>query len=155
MYTPSCTRKAAWNAYICPYNYVGAYVKSHGVNIAGTELIRDDGAKRALGAMDGDPDNLHFVAIEDRPHTLNLPGPVPDRLTFVRFEQAGKALRLSLSYPASAFTVKLWGSNVPKAANLGDLSSGGTRYFYDAAAQKLHLRLVSDDGSWKEYEVKK
>ncbi len=93
MYTPICTVKSAWNAYICPYNYVGAYVKSHGVNIAGTELIRDDGAKRALGAMDGSPDNLHFVAIEDRPHTLNLPGAVPDRLTFVRFEQAGKAVR--------------------------------------------------------------
>jgi hypothetical protein len=154
LYTASCTKKAVWNAYICPHNYVGVMVQTGGVNIAGTVVTRNDGAKRTLGGKDG-PDNLHFVTIEDRPYSIDLPVAVPSKLTFVRYEQAGKAVRLSLKYPTVPFTVTLWGSNVHKAVNISELASGGTKYFYDTAANRLHLRLVSDDGSWKEFEVNK
>ena len=74
-------------------------------------------------------------------------------MTFTRYEKAGKAARLSLPYPTSAFTMTLWGGAVAKASSITELGSGGTKYFYDAAAQMLHMRLVSSTGNWELYEV--
>jgi hypothetical protein len=152
--TTSCTNKPDWNAAICPHNYVGLQINTYGgIDLTGTVLTRNDGARHTLGSAPQYPGYLHMVLLENRPHSLNLPIAVPKRIGFVRDEQAGKAVRLSLPYPTATFTVTLWGSPVARATNLGDLASGGTKYFYDAAAQRLHLRLVSTDGSWQEYEV--
>ena len=154
LYTSSCTLKASWNAYICPHNYVGMQIFSYGgIDLTGTILKRDDGATHTLASVESYPGSLHMVLLENRPHSLTLPIAVPKRITFQRSEGAGRATRVSLPYPTAAFTVTLWGSPVTKASSLSDLTAGGTKYFYDAAAKRLHLRLVSSDGSWQEYEV--
>jgi cell migration-inducing and hyaluronan-binding protein len=151
--TDKCTLKRSWNAYICPHNYVGVQILTYGSDFTGTVVRRNDGASRVLGSAPGGAGTLHMLLLEDRPHALEFPAAVPNRITFVRQEQAGRAVRLSMAYPAGPFTVTLWGSPVPKAASLDGLVTGGSKYFYDAAAQRLHLRLVSTDGSWQEYEV--
>ena len=93
--------------------------------------------------------------LEGRPHSLSLPIPAPKRLSFIRQEQAGKAVRLSLPYPFPNFIVTLWGTPVANAVSLGELAYGGTKYYYDAVARRLHLRLVSTDGGWQSYVVKR
>lgn len=154
LYTSSCTHKKIWNAYICPHNYVGLQMYSYGgLNLAGTMLMRNDGAKYKLGTTPGSDDSLHMQLIENRRYSLDLPGTVPNRISFVRYEKKGKAVRLSLKYPTSAFKVTMWGQPVQKAFTIDGLESGGTKYFYDAAAGRLHLRLVSTDGNWQEYEI--
>jgi cell migration-inducing and hyaluronan-binding protein len=153
LYTASCTLRPAWNAYVCPHNYVGMRIFSYGgLDLTGTILKRDDGAVHTLASLEN-PGALHMVLLENRPHSLTLPVAVPKRITFQRNEGAGKATRVSLPYPTATFTVTLWGSPVEKATDLGELASGGTKYYYDAARKRLHLRLVSTDGSWQEYEV--
>ena len=152
--TANCTGKSLWNAFVCPHRYVGVQIFTNsGVDLTGTVLKRDDGASRTLGSAENYPETLHFAVMEDRPHALALPFPAPKRMVFSRVENAGKAARLSLPYPTAGFTMTLWGSPVAKATSLSELNSGGTKYFYDEAAQKLHMRLVSPAGSWEEYEI--
>jgi cell migration-inducing and hyaluronan-binding protein len=152
--TSSCTQKATWNAYVCPNDYVNIRINtSPGVTLASTKLVRDDGASRILGTPDQYPTSLHFHLLTNRQHRLDLPRVAPNHMTFVRFEGAGKAARISLAYPTANFRVSLWGAQLTPSSSLADLDFGGTKYFYAAAAKRLHLRLVSDDGSWKEYEL--
>ncbi len=155
--TPSCALRPLWNAYVCPHNYVGVQVSAYdGSNLGGTILRRGDGAAYTFyGNPNTDRSNLHFSVLENRPYTLNLPSSPPKRLAFTRYEKAGRAARISLFYPASNFTVTLWGSPVKKAASIGDLSSGGTSYYYDSVRQMLHLRLVTSTGNWEIYEVRR
>jgi hypothetical protein len=152
--TASCVNKAAWNANVCPSGYVGVQIFTYdGTDLGGTVLRRDDGASHVLGSEPDAPDVMHFAVIEDRPHVLDLPVTAPKRLTFLRVEKSGKAARLAIAYPTSGFTMTLWGNTVSKATSLGELSSGGTKYFYDSATKLLHMRLVSTDGGWQEYEI--
>jgi cell surface hyaluronidase len=156
LYTSSCTLKSQWNAYVCPHNYIGVQIFTYdGVDISGTVLRRDDGASHILGSADSYPEALHFMVLENRPHALTLPIVVPKRITFSRVEGAGRAARLSLPYPTSDFTLTLWGSPITKATGLDELGSGGTKYYYDAAAKQLHMRLVTPTGSWQEYEIRR
>jgi len=154
--TPACTMWPQWNAYTCPHNYVGVQIVTFdGLDISGTALIRNDGANHVLASASGYPGYLHMNLLENRPHSLRLPVQVPKRIAFVRNEQAGRAVRLTLPYPTSSFTVTLWGSPVAKALSLAELATGGTKYFYDAATRRLHLRLVSASGGWEEFEVRR
>ena len=156
LYTASCTNMPGWNAYVCPYNYVGVQVNAPGgVDLRGTILKRNDGAAWVLGGAPGCAGCFYMNMIEGRPYSLVLPVAAPKAISFVRFEQAGKAARLSLPYPASPFTVKLWGSPVQKVSSLEALASGGTKYYYDGGTNRLHLRLVSATGGWQEFEVKR
>jgi cell surface hyaluronidase len=153
--TPNCTRMPAWNAYICPNDYVGLQIHTAAnADLTGAVLIRDDGKKRTLGSPEQYPGSLHVNILANRGHHLDLVAAPPKRIEFVRYEQPGKAVRLSLDYPTAGFTFKLWGSEpVRKATSFASLATGDTSYFYDATAKRLHLRLVSADGKWKGYEL--
>ena len=151
--TTSCTTIAQWNAAVCPINYVGVQMFSYGVDLGGSILKRNDGAATSLGNAGGNAGSLFFKVIENRPYSIGLPVVAPKRLTFNRLESAGKAARLSIAYPTANFTMTLWGSPIAKALSLDELSAGGTRYYYDTANQRLHMRLVSPTGGWQEYEI--
>ena len=152
--TASCIKKPLWNAYVCPHNYIGVHMRADtGTDLSGTALTRADGASYVLGSNDGSPEHQYFTVIENQPHTLTLPFVAPKHMKFTRYEQAGRAARLSLPYPTSGFTMTLWGSAVAKASSLSELGSGGTKYFYDAAGKILHLRLVSSTGNWEIFEI--
>jgi cell surface hyaluronidase len=153
--TASCTRMAGWNAYVCPHSYVGVQIQTAAnEDLTGSLLTRDDGKSRKLGSPEQYPGSLHVNLLSGRTHHLQLSRTTPKKIEFVRNEQAGKAVRLSLDYPTANFTFKLWGSEpVPKATSLAALGTGDTKYYYDAASKRLHLRLVSGDGGWKGYEL--
>ncbi len=149
--TTSCTRMPAWNAYICPNSYAGLQIET-AENLTGSVLTRDDGKYRKLGSSDIYPGSMHVHLLANRAHHLRLSRTPPKRIQFVRNEQAGKAVRLSLDYPYPNFTFNLWGwQPVPKATSLAALSTGDTKYYYDSSTKRLHLRLVSSDGGWKGY----
>ncbi len=153
--TPKCTRMVAWNAYICPHTYVGVQINTAAADdMTGAQLVRDDGKARKLGSPEQYPGGLHVNVLADRPYHFVPPRTLPKKIEFIRNEQAGKAVRLSLDYPTANFTFKLWGSQpVTKVTSLAALSTGDTRYFYDTKTKRLHLRLVSIDGKWKGYEL--
>ena len=125
--------------------------------IAGfTVLTRSDGKSRIIGSSDIYPGSFHFNLIAGKNYHLKLNKLPPKRIEFARNEQAGKPVRISLDYPTSSFTLKLWGTDpVAKAANLAALSTGGTKYYYDVAKKRLHLRFVSNDGLWKGYVLQR
>ena len=154
--TESCTRKGAWNAMICPHEYVSIQVRvDSGFDLNGTVIERNDGAWRVLGTAPGDLNHVSFHLISNRPHEVKLPFTAPNTISFIRYEKKDKAVRLYLDYPASGFTVTLWGNRVRKAGSISDLNSGGSKYFYDTAKRRLHLRLVSSNGNWEEYVVRR
>lgn len=155
--TSSCTKMAAWNAYTCPHTYVGVQLKTAAnEDLTGALLVRDDGKQRKLGSPEPYPGSLHVNLLASRRHHLQLPITAPKRMEFVRYEQPGKAVLLSLDYPTANFTLKLWGSEpVLKASNLAALNSGDTTYFYDASNKRLYLRLVTVDGNWRGYVLER
>jgi hypothetical protein len=114
--------------------------------------VRDDGKQRRLGSPEPYPGSLHVNLLVNRRHHMQLPITAPKRMEFVRYEQPGKAVLLSLDYPTANFTFKLWGSQpVLKASSLAGLNSGDTTYYYDASKKRLYLRLVTVDGNWRGY----
>jgi cell migration-inducing and hyaluronan-binding protein len=153
LYTGSCTSKPNWNAYICPHSYVSLKIQSSGVDLRGTTIRRADGATYTLTGVPSDRSTQHMVLIEDRQYSVTLPVAIPKKLTFLRWENPGKAARIWLRYPYSNFSVEFENHPVAKASSLSDLSTGGSKYFYDAATQRLHLRVVSTNGAPQSYHV--
>lgn len=155
--TSSCTHQIQWNAYVCPNSYVNVKIVSEsGNSLIGTKLIRNDGKSRTIGSPESSTTKLQINILENRPHHLVFPSAVPKRLEFIRLERPGKAARFSLNYPTSNFTFRLWGTrDVERAANLAALSSGGTKFYFDTATMRLHLRIVSLEGLWPSYVLKR
>lgn len=157
MVAASCSLRTEWNAYVCPYAYIGLEIvtKAGGEDLTGATITRDDGASRQLAPAPGHPDYIYTKLMAGRIHTLTLPVTPPKVMSFVRNENPGGVVRLSMAYPTANFTFKLWGVPVAKAASLTELASGGSKFFYDIAAKRLHMRLISDDGSWKDFELRR
>jgi cell surface hyaluronidase len=155
--TSSCMRMASWNAYVCPHSYANLQINTAAKDdFSGSLLKRTDGKSRVVGSSEIYPGSFHFNLIAGQNYHLQLVKAPPKRIEFARNEQAGKAVRLSLDYPTSNFTLKLWGYDpVAKATSLAALSTGGTKYYYDAVKKRLHLRFVSDDGQWKGYVLQR
>jgi G8 domain len=152
--TSKCSLQPAWNAYVCPYEYNHLQMMVHsGENPSGMVLQRDDGANIKLYSTDQSPNTTYANIIVGRPHSVQFPTGTPKHVSFVVAEKAGKPLRLSMPYPASSFSVTLWGYPVEKASSLVALTTGGHKYFYDGS--RLHLRLVSQQGNWEEIQIKR
>ena len=152
--TSLCTFNVLWNAYGCPYEYVNFQIHvPSGESPAGTILRRDDGASMQLASANGAPSSVNVNLIAQYPYTLQFPTVIPKVLDFVVPEKPGKAVRVSMPYPPSAFTVTRWGSPVYRASSLAELTTGGHKYFYDGT--RLHLRLVNPSGTWEEVRVKR
>jgi hypothetical protein len=155
--TSSCTHIVSWNAYVCPHSYANLQINTAAKDdFSGSVLRGSDGKSRVIGSSEIYPGSFHFNLIAGQIYHLQLNKLPPKRIEFARNEQAGKPVRLSLDYPTSNFTLKLWGSDpVAKASSLAALGTGSTKYYYDAVGKRLHLRFVSDDGLWKGYVLQR
>ncbi len=152
--TPQCTLNALWNAYVCPHDYMNLQVHvSSGESLVGTILRRDDGASVPLASAQGYPSGVNVNVITERPYVVQFPTVTPKIIDFVVPEKPGKAVRVSMAYPPSAFTVTRWGSPVYRANSLAELTTGGHKYFYDGT--RLHLRVVNPSGTWEEVRVRR
>ena len=145
--TPSCTLRAEWNAYICPNHYVGFSIRSNAGVVAPLTVLRDDAATLDLVGVPGNPDAAFASMLPGRSYTLQYGGAVAasPRL-YLDHVPAGEWVTVVLPYPQAPATMvrDYWAGNpVTAAASLGELdASTGNKYYYDAGAGMLHLRLM-------------
>jgi hypothetical protein len=149
--TPACTSRPDWNAYVCPQRYVRLGLSGSGQVVAPLTLARDDAAALSLVGVPGDPSSAYASLLPGRGYTIQLAGSPPLRPRIVLFETVeGEWARITLPYPQATLRVirDFDASNpLPAAADLAELeASPGDRYWYDAAAGMLHLRVVTRNG---------
>lgn len=151
--TPSCTLRPEWNAYVCPNRYVGLSVRSD-AGVAPLTLVRDDAASLALVGVPGNPDAAFASVLPGRTYTLQF-GAVPATSPKLYLDNvaAGEWVRIALPYPqAPAKLVRdYWvGNPMGAVGSLAELiASTGDKYFYDAGAGQLHIKLMPmPDRDW-------
>ena len=151
MVTGGCTSRPEWNAYVCPNRYVGLNLRSDAEVVAPLTVARDDGAALALVGVPNNPNTAYASVIPGRGYTVQFSGTAPlrPRVSLSRTLD-GEWVRLTLPYPQAALRVtRDYNSSqpLPAAADLAELdASGGDRYWYDAGAGLLHLKLVARPG---------
>lgn len=152
--TPSCTLRPEWNAYVCPNRYVGFSVRSDAGDVAPLTLARDDSASLALVGVPGNPDAAFASVLPDREYTVQFGGAAPaSPKLYLDNVAAGEWVRITLAYAQAPVTMvrDYWAGNPMGAVgSLGALdASTGDKYFYDAAAGQLHIKLMPmPDRDW-------
>jgi hypothetical protein len=152
--TPSCALRAEWNAYVCPDRYVGLSVRSDAGNVAPLTVVRDDGASLDLVGVPGNPNAAFASVLPGRGYTVQFNGAVPlDPKLYLDKIAAGEWVSITLPYaqaPAKLVRDYWAGNPMGAAASLAELdASTGEKYFYDAGAGLLHLKLMAmDDRDW-------
>jgi len=153
--TPSCTLRPEWNAYVCPNRYVGLSIRSDAENVAPLMLVRDgDAASLDLVGVPGNPDAAFASVIPGRRYTVQYAGAVPQApKLYLDNVGPGEWVRVTLPYPQAPSRIvrDYWAGNpVVAAADLASLdASAGDRYYYDAGAGLLHLKLMPmEDRDW-------
>ncbi|HUR93504.1 MAG TPA: hypothetical protein VMY76_02900, partial [Gemmatimonadales bacterium] len=149
--TAGCTAHAEWNALVCPNRFVGFNVRSDAETVAPLTVIRDDAAALALVGVPGNPNTAYASLIPGRGYSVQFTGPAPlrPRVSLSRTLD-GEWARVTLPYPQPALRVtRDYDTSHPlaAAADLAELeASSGDRYWYDAGAGALHLKLVTRAG---------
>ena len=153
--TPSCRLRPEWNAYVCPNRYVGLSIRSDAENVAPLMLVRDgDAASLDLVGVPGNPDAAFASVIPGRRYTVQYAGAVPQApKLYLDNAGPGEWVRVTLPYPQAPSRIvrDYWAGNpVVAAADLASLdASAGDRYYYDAGAGLLHLKLMPmEDRDW-------
>ena len=149
--TPACTARPEWNAYVCNQRYIGFNLRSDDEVVAPLTFTRDDAASLTLVGVPDNPNTAHGTMLPGRSYTVQYAGAVPlrPRISLSRTVE-GEWVRITLPYPQATFDVVRdfnSSSPLPAAASLPELDAGtGDRYWYDAGAGMLHLKLVTRSG---------
>ena len=150
--TGACQLRSTWNAYVCAHRFVNLQVRgAQSQTVAPLDLTRDDAA---VGSFVGVPGNLHVVSasvVPNRTYTVTFKAGVPTMpQVYANQLAAGEWVRVTLPYPSATFKVYRdynTSTAIPAAATLADLEAGtGDKYFYDAAAGRLHLKAQAKTG---------
>ncbi|MDX2060753.1 MAG: hypothetical protein SFV24_23275, partial [Gemmatimonadales bacterium] len=150
--TGACQLRSTWNAYVCANRFVNLQVRgAQSQTVAPLDLTRDDAA---VGSFVGVPGNLHVVSasvVPNRKYTVTFKAGVPTMpQVYANQLAAGEWVRVTLPYPSATFKVYRdynTSTAIPAAATLADLEAGsGDKYFYDAAAGRLHLKAQAKTG---------
>jgi len=148
----ACTYRAAWNAHICTNRFVNLAVNSSaGEAVAPFTVQRDDAVSLLLSGTGNETAHGAMSAIPGRAYTVSWSGATPASPRFyLNSAVAGDALYLTFPYPAVPSKVQrdyYDGNPVTAAATLAELNaSTGDRFFYDAGAGTLSLKLVAMPG---------
>jgi hypothetical protein len=141
MYTPECVAKQEWSVHVCPptlYPYQAVF----NIGEKFDTLTRDDGVQQSLG-----PSVPFFNAIAGRKYTLSR-----DQGSFNVWVGGANSF-VELIFPAinarfDIFECAYVGGCTDESRKLTPVStqleldqSTGNRYFYDAAAGQLHLKV--------------
>lgn len=144
--TPSCTYRPEWNTWACPNRYDGLSIQSDNTDpVAPLSLQRDDAATVSLSGVPNNPLSAQISILNGRKYDITWSGATPSRprITLQR-AQVNDWVRLSLPYGTASFNVlrDFSATPLPAAATLADLdASQGDRYFWDAAMQRLHVKV--------------
>ena len=148
----ACTLQAAWNAHVCTNRFVNLAVNSStGEAVAPFTVQRDDATSLLLSGTGNQTAHAAMSAIPGRGYTVQWSGTTPTSPRFyLNSAVAGDALYLTFPYPAVPSKVQrdyYDGNPVTAAASLADLNaSNGDKFFYDAGAGTLSLKLVAMSG---------
>ena len=149
----SCTARADWNAYVCPARFVGVNVQalsSWDPLITPLNVKRDDG--KATPTMDGY--SQRWVALNvptRRTYTVQYPtrAALGVRIAYDNLAD-GEWVRLTLPYTYGKFVMHREGDNWIPIAPVESLAELGAApratFYYDAAANLLHVKLVAKAG---------
>jgi cell migration-inducing and hyaluronan-binding protein len=150
--TNACTFKAAWNSNVCSNRFVNFAVNSSaGEAVAPLTVSRDDAIALALTGTGNETAHAAMSAIPSRGYTIAWNGATPTSPRFyLNSAVAGDALYLTFPYPALPSKIQrdyYDGNPVTAAASLTELNaSGGDKFYYNAAAGTLSLKLVAMSG---------
>jgi cell migration-inducing and hyaluronan-binding protein len=151
--TAQCSFHSDWNAHVCPERYVRLSLNSGtGEDVAPLTLLRDDAVSQLFSGGGNNPDNASMSAIPGRGYTMQWSAAAPAHPRFyLNSAQSGDAVLLTFPYAASPSQIvrDYWAGNpMTAAANAAEVdASGGDKYYYDAGAGTLHLKLVAAAGN--------
>ena len=114
-------------------------------------VVRDDGASLGLSGIPGQPQYAYFTGLPGGRYTMQWGAGTPTNpKLYLNSGVAGDVSRVTMPYasaPGAVVRDYNSGRPLPAAASLAELeASSGDRYYYDAAGQQLHLKLVVQSG---------
>jgi cell migration-inducing and hyaluronan-binding protein len=150
---PSCTPRPDWNAYVCRSNYAAVHVQAFSnwdPLITPFNIRRDD--DQAALTMDGY--SQRWVALNvptRRTYTVEYPSraALGVRIAYDHLVD-GEWVRLTLPYTYGKFVMHREGDNFVPINPVGSVAEVDavqrTTYYYDAARQVVHVKLVAKAG---------
>jgi cell migration-inducing and hyaluronan-binding protein len=151
--SPECRREPAWNAFVCPSDFVSLIVGSGAASpLRPLRMTRSDGVIQELVGSRPTSTEATTTLLPNRSYEVAFAGGTPPAVKLVLYRGRGRSLQLALPV-RSPVAVTRWGASLPAASSLDDLaSSSGSAYFYDAAAGSVHVKLVAVT-DWEEVSV--
>ncbi len=154
----SCARKAPWNAHVCSSDYVSLMagtLTGDTADVKPVTLTRSDGVVQTLMGCCDDSTEAHTTVIPNRSYEVAFNGGTPQRSRFVLWRGRGRWVELILPMDAAP-EVTRWGYPVTSVLSLSALQDRtGSGYFYDAAADRLHIKISGANSDWEEIRVSK
>ena len=163
-----CESRTEWNAHGCQadYSMLTAETLSGGpADVHPLKLSREGGATQTLVGSRPDVKMVSSTILPDQSYGVQFNGGTPDRGRFVlNHARPGDWAIVGFPYPVAPKVTmyscdladpsrELCGNGRGVARSLADLRTKSiSAYFYDREANRLYLKLVSDDGSYSPLE---
>ncbi|HEX9893880.1 MAG TPA: G8 domain-containing protein [Gemmatimonadales bacterium] len=150
--TPDCGFRAEWNAWDCNRKFVRLAVRGiNGEVIGPASVTRDDGATATYVGTGGDPVSVSMSLPVGLRYTVRPLGTTPTRPQLFAYGLAAADwVRVTLPYTGATVRVQRdydTSKSIPAAASLAELdASSGDRYYHDAGARMIHLKLMAKSG---------
>ena len=150
MLGPDCTLRSAWNAWICSGRRVGVSIRNNGNEAAAPFAVRrDDGERLDLVGIPDNPQSANFTAIANRAFSVEwgAAGIPPRPRFFLNRSVPGEFIRIMVPWSnASIRVIRDYNTSRPltAGASVAEVdASTGDRWYFDAGAGQLHLKLVT------------
>lgn len=152
-----CVARSAWNGHVCDSNYASLMVGTltgDDTDVKPVTLTRTDGVVQSLmGCCDGSTE-AHTTVIPDRAYDVGFNGGTPARSRFVFWKGRGHWVELVLPMASPPASVNRWGYAVTSVATQAALDARtDSGYFYDSAADELHVKISGADNDYEEIRV--
>ncbi|HET7599478.1 MAG TPA: G8 domain-containing protein [Gemmatimonadales bacterium] len=144
-----CSYRSDWNAQVCPGPYARLSVTDEAGGAVGPlTLKRDDGTSVSLAGVPPDRRNAFMsVALSGRYALAYSTTPPTNVRIYLNETAADDWVRVAVPYPSASFTaIRDYEESRPltAAASLAEVdASAGDRYWYDAGAKLLYLKLLT------------
>ena len=147
-----CTQRAVWNSWVCTGRRVRLGVRNNSTEpVAPLTLRRDDAVGLALAGVPDSRTSAYATAIPGRKYAVEWGAGVPPRPR-IHLDRSREGEWVQVAFPwsnASVNVIRDYNTSRPiaAAASLAELeASAGDRYFHDAGAGVMHLKLVTQAG---------
>src|SRR5581483_7167026 len=159
--TSNCTFNAAWNSFVCNEKYGRLSVRNQDAapaNMLPVTITRGDGgAATSLNGTETAPEfstSVYTSILTGKTYTVSYGGSRPQKTRFEpRYRSLGDWVRLTVPVSSAPFVYRDYNTStrLTAAASLAELdASAGEKYFYDASAGVVHIKLqvARSDRDW-------